>query len=179
MKKSIRNQNHKKYRSRRKLNTRNKQYHMVGSSVLSSGCKEKIKDIFKKYINPSHKFALKAIYRQLLQKHPISIIKFIETHFNKSVILNKFNNDNCLNIFLNIIQNDFNTYRNKMIQDDSYAAIPVLTMNELVNIIDIGIQKKNYSEGNRNIQMKKKINLYVELKIKVRKRRLYKIAFIK
>ncbi len=66
-----------------------------------------------------------------------------------------------------------------MIQDDSYAEIPVLTMNELVNIIDIGIQKKNYSEGNRNIQMKKKINLYVELKIKVRKRRLYKIAFIK
>ena len=154
---------------------------MVGWFVLSSGCKEKIKDIFKKYITPAHKFALLAISKELLQKHPISIIKFIETYFNKNFILNKFNNDNCLKIFLNIIQNDFNTYRDKMIQDNSYAEIPVLTMNELVNIINKKIQKKNYSEGNRNIQMKKKINLYVELKIIVIviKRRLYKIAFIK
>ncbi len=54
---------------------------MFRSSVLSSSCKQNIKYIFKKHISGIHHVTLKSIIHQLLQKHPIALIKFIETNF--------------------------------------------------------------------------------------------------
>jgi hypothetical protein len=142
MKKSNRNQKLRKYTSKRKINTRKDQYQMFGSSTLSSSCKKKITNMFKTYISKIHHVALKSIIYELLQKHPIALIKFIETYFIEKVILKEYNNDNCFKIFLNVIQNDFNNYKDKVMEVYAYDVIPMLTMKELVSILQKGIFAK-------------------------------------